>query len=61
MNSIKLLVYDFDYMMTGNKVYFGQQFKEIFQVNRIDGIGVSGISNLGDTAKDIFYGNQSCC
>ena len=47
MNSIKLLVYDFDGVMTDNKVYVDQDGKEMVQVNRADGLGISMIKKLG--------------
>ena len=42
-----LLVYDFDGVMTDNKVYVDQNGKETVQVNRADGLGVSEIKKLG--------------
>ena len=47
MNSIKLLVYDFDGVMTDNKVYVDQHGHEMVQVNRADGLGISEIRKLG--------------
>ena len=49
MNQFKLdlLVYDFDGVMTDNKVYVDQNGKETVQVNRADGLGVSEIKKLG--------------
>ena len=47
MDSIKLLVYDFDGVMTDNKVYVDQLGNEMVQVNRADGLGVSEIKKLG--------------
>jgi 3-deoxy-D-manno-octulosonate 8-phosphate phosphatase (KDO 8-P phosphatase) len=47
MNSIKLLVYDFDGVMTDNKVFVDQYGNEMVQVNRADGLGVSEIRKLG--------------
>ena len=44
---IKLIVYDFDGVMTNNKVYVDQDGKETVQVNRGDGLGISEIKNLG--------------
>ena len=46
-NRIKLLVYDFDGVMTDNKVYLDQHGSEMVQVNRADGLGVSEIKKLG--------------
>ena len=46
-NSYKVLVYDFDGVMTDNKVYVDQHGNEIVQVNRADGLGVSEIMKLG--------------
>lgn len=47
MVKIKLLVYDFDGVMTDNKVYLDQMGNEMVQVNRADGLGVSEIRELG--------------
>ena len=47
MNSIKLLVYDFDGVMTDNKVYVDQRGNEMVQVSRADGLGISEIRKLG--------------
>jgi len=47
MNSIKILVYDFDGVMTDNKVFVDQHGKEMVQVSRADGLGVSEIMKLG--------------
>ena len=44
---IKLIVYDFDGVMTDNKVYVDQDGREMVQVNRSDGLGVSEIKKLG--------------
>ena len=44
---IKLIVYDFDGVMTDNKVYVDQDGKEAVQVNRGDGLGISEIKKLG--------------
>jgi len=44
---IKLIVYDFDGVMTDNKVYVDQDGKETVQLNRGDGLGVSEIKKLG--------------
>ena len=47
MKNIKLIVYDFDGVMTDNKVYIYQDGSEMVQVNRGDGLGVSEIKKLG--------------
>ena len=47
MNSIKLLVYDFDGVMTDNKVFVDQHGNEMVQVNRADGLGIAAIRKLG--------------
>jgi len=47
MYNIKLIAYDFDGVMTDNKVYVDQNGKETVQVNRADGMGVSEIKKLG--------------
>ena len=44
---IDLIVYDFDGVMTDNKVYVDQDGKETVQVNRGDGLGISEIKKLG--------------
>ena len=46
-NRIKLLVYDFDGVMTDNKVYIDEKGKEMVRVNRADGLGVAEIKKLG--------------
>ena len=47
INKIKLIVYDFDGVMTDNKVYVDQNGNEMVSVNRSDGLGVSEIKKLG--------------
>ena len=47
MKNIKLIVYDFDGVMTDNKVYIDQNGREMVQVSRADGLGVSEIKKLG--------------
>ena len=47
LNNIKLIVYDFDGVMTDNKVYVDQNGKEMVQVNRADGLGISEIKKIG--------------
>ena len=44
---IRLIVYDFDGVMTNNKVYVDQDGNETVQVNRGDGLGISEIKKLG--------------
>ena len=44
---IKLIVYDFDGVMTDNKVYVQQHGNEMVQVNRADGLGIAEIKKLG--------------
>jgi len=46
-NDLKLIVYDFDGVMTDNKIYVDQNGNETVQVNRSDGLGVSEIKKLG--------------
>ena len=43
IDKIKLIVYDFDGVMTDNKVYIDQNRNEMVQVNRADGLGISEI------------------
>ena len=45
-NKIKLVVYDFDGVMTDNKVYIDQNGNEMVQVNRADGLGVAEIRKM---------------
>ena len=47
LNSIKLIAYDFDGVMTDNKVYVDQNGNETVQVNRGDGLGIAEIEKLG--------------
>ena len=47
MNNIKIIFYDFDGVMTNNKVYLDQNGKEMVQVNRADGLGIAEIKKLG--------------
>ena len=44
---IKLIVYDFDGVMTDNKLYMDQHGNEMVQVNRADGLGIYEIKKLG--------------
>jgi YrbI family 3-deoxy-D-manno-octulosonate 8-phosphate phosphatase len=47
IRNLVLIVYDFDGVMTDNKVYVDQNGNEMVQVNRSDGLGVSEIKKLG--------------
>ena len=47
MYTLKLIIYDFDGVMTDNKVYVDQDGREMVKVNRADGLGVSEIKKLG--------------
>jgi YrbI family 3-deoxy-D-manno-octulosonate 8-phosphate phosphatase len=47
LKNIDLIVYDFDGVMTNNKVYVDQNSNEMVQVNRADGLGISEIKKLG--------------
>ena len=44
---IKYIFYDFDGVMTDNKLYVDQDGREMVQVNRADGLGVAEIKKLG--------------
>ena len=46
LNLIQLIVYDFDGVMTDNRVYVDQDGREMVRVNRADGLGISGIKKL---------------
>ena len=43
---IKIIVYDFDGVMTNNKAFIDQNGNEIVEVSRADGLGVSLIKDL---------------
>lgn len=45
-DKIKLIVYDFDGVMTDNKAFIDQDGNEMVQVNRSDGLGISEIRKL---------------
>jgi len=45
--NIELIAYDFDGVMTDNKVYVDQHGNEMVQVSRADGLGISEIKKLG--------------
>ena len=47
INHIKLLVYDFDGVMTNNKVFVDQYGNEMVEVSRADGLGIGEIRKLG--------------
>jgi 3-deoxy-D-manno-octulosonate 8-phosphate phosphatase (KDO 8-P phosphatase) len=47
MENILLIVYDFDGVMTDNKVYIDQKGNEMVKVNRADGLGISEINKMG--------------
>ena len=47
MKKINLIVYDFDGVMTDNKVYIDQNGNEMVKVNRADGLAISEIKKLG--------------
>ena len=46
-SKIDLIAYDFDGVMTDNKVYVNQHGNESVQVNRADGLGVAGLRKMG--------------
>jgi len=47
IGKVKLIVYDFDGVMTDNMVYVAQNGNEMVKLNRADGLGVSEIKKLG--------------
>lgn len=47
LNSIKLIVFDFDGVFTNNLVYISEDGKESVSCNRSDGIGLSMLRALG--------------
>tara|TARA_B100001248_G_scaffold195678_1_gene150372 strand:+ start:769 stop:1254 length:486 start_codon:yes stop_codon:yes gene_type:complete len=46
-NKVKLIVYDFDGVMTDNKAYVDQNGSEMVQVNRSDGLAINIIKSKG--------------
>ena len=46
-SKIKIICYDFDGVMTDNKVYMDENGKEMVQIHRADGLSVSEIKKLG--------------
>ena len=46
-NSVKLIAYDFDGVMTDNTVFINQNGQEMVQVNRGDGLAIEKIKNIG--------------
>ena len=44
---IQLIVYDFDGVMTNNKVMIDENGNEFVQVNRADGLAISVIKEIG--------------
>ena len=46
-NNIKLIVYDFDGVMTDNRVFVNQDGREMVCVSRADGLAVERIKKLG--------------
>ena len=57
MKNIQLIAYDFDGVMTDNKVYVDQKGNEMVQVNRADGLGIAEIIKLG--IKQIIISTES--
>ena len=47
MTTLKLIVYDFDGVMTNNKLYIDQNGNEMVRVNRADGLGIAEIKKIG--------------
>tara|TARA_B100001250_G_scaffold32052_1_gene26219 strand:+ start:11328 stop:11801 length:474 start_codon:yes stop_codon:yes gene_type:complete len=45
-NNIKLIVYDFDGVMTDNKVYLDQLGNELVQLSRADGLAIAEFKKL---------------
>ena len=43
IDKIKLVIYDFDGVMTNNKVYIDHNGYEMVQINRADGLGIAEI------------------
>ena len=54
LESIKLIVYDFDGVMTDNKVAIDQFGNESVIVNRSDGLAVSEFKKLGMEQFNLF-------
>ena len=47
ISNTKLIVYDFDGVMTDNTIYLNQNGKEMARVNRSDGLAVQELKKLG--------------
>tara|TARA_B100000902_G_C26640601_1_gene588896 strand:- start:36 stop:515 length:480 start_codon:yes stop_codon:yes gene_type:complete len=47
MTKIKIIIYDFDGVMTDNKAYVDENGKETVQINRSDGLGIELLKKLG--------------
>jgi len=47
LDDIKIVFYDFDGVMTNNKVFINQNGVEMVQVNRADGLAVAEIKDIG--------------
>ncbi len=47
LNFIRIIVYDFDGVMTENRIYVDQEGRQMMQVNRADGLAVAEFSKLG--------------
>jgi len=47
ISDIKYIFYDFDGVMTNNKVFIDQNGNEMVEVNRSDGLGIAEIKKLG--------------
>ena len=57
MKSIKLICYDFDGVMTDNKAYVDCDGREMVQINRADGLGISEIRKKG--IKQLILSTES--
>ena len=64
LTEVKLIVYDFDGVMTDNRVIVDETGRESVTVNRADGLAVSLIKQMGieqlilSTEKNVHYGFQ---
>ena len=47
IDDIKLIIFDFDGVLTNNRVYFDLNGNEIVQCNRSDGLAFNALSKLG--------------
>ena len=58
INDVDLIAYDFDGVMTDNKVIISENGKESVVVNRSDGLAISKIKEMKIEGKTTIYRGQ---